>query len=65
MCKAEGIGIEELRGGSRRGRLPEIRSNLAARLIEEYGLPLAEIGRQLGITTSAVSQAIRKRERVG
>ena len=60
-CKMEGIGIEELRGGSRRGRIPEIREDLAARLIEMYGLSLAEIGRQLGITTSAVSQAMRKR----
>ncbi len=60
ICKAEGIGIEEVRGGSRRGRIPEIRSNLAARLIEQCGLSLAEIGRQLGITTSAVSQAMRK-----
>lgn len=63
MSKREGIGMEELRGGSRRGRIPEIRSNLAARLIEECGLSLAEIGRQLGVTTSAVSQALRKREK--
>jgi predicted transcriptional regulator len=62
LSAEEGIGIEELRGGSRRGRIPEIRSKLAVRLIEECGLSLAEIGRQLGVTTSAVSKALKKRE---
>lgn len=48
MCKWEGIGMEELRGGSRRGRIPEIRSELAVRLMEECGLSLAEIGEAVG-----------------
>ena len=63
LCRREKVGIEEVKGGSRRGRIPGIRSELAGRLIEECGLSLAETGRQLGITTSAVSQAIRKREK--
>jgi len=62
-CRMEGIGIEELRGGSRRGRIPEIRLKLALRLIDEAGLSLAEIGRQLGVTTSAVSKSIRKKDK--
>jgi hypothetical protein len=62
LCREEGVGIEELRGGSRRGRIPEIRSKLAVRLMEECGLSLAEIGRQLGVTTAAVSKATRKSE---
>lgn len=62
MCRAEKVGVEELKAGSRRGRIPGIRSRLAVRLIEECGLSLAEIGRQLGVTTSAVSKTIRKRE---
>ena len=63
MCRTQKVGIEELRAGSRRGRIPEIRSKLAVKLIEECGLSLAEIGRQLGVTTSAVSKAIRKFEK--
>lgn len=61
LCRREKVGIEELKGGSRRGRIPGIRSKLAVRLMEECGLSLAEIGRQLGVTTSAVSKAIKKR----
>jgi len=33
-------------------------------LIKEYGLPLAEIGRQIGISTSAVSRIVSKNEKV-
>jgi len=58
----EKVGIEELKGGSHRAQMPGIGSELAVRLIEECGLSLAEIERQLGVTTSAVSKAIRKRE---
>ena len=56
-------GIAEHNGGSRRGQIPGIRSRLTGRLIEEYGLSLAEIGRQLGVTTSAVSKVLNKRQR--
>jgi hypothetical protein len=63
FCQREKVGIEELKGGSRRARMPGIRSELAVRLMEECGLPMAEIGRQLGVTTSAVSRVPSKRER--
>jgi putative transposase len=63
FCKRGKVAIEELKGGSRRARMPGIRSELAGRLIQECGLSLAEIGRQLGVTTSAVSKALSKRER--
>lgn len=62
LCRREEVGIEELKGGSRRGRIPGIRARLAGILIEECGLSLAEIGRQLGVTTSAVSKAVSKKE---
>jgi REP element-mobilizing transposase RayT len=56
ICKKEGINIEELRGGSRRERMSQIRSNLAIEFVENYGLTLAEAGRQLGVSTSAISK---------
>ena len=62
ICQQEGINVEELKSGSRRGAVPKIRSNLALWLVEDCGLPLAETGRQLGISTSAVSKIIRRRE---
>jgi len=57
-------GIEkrrkELRMGSRRGRICQVRSQIAYELVEQYGLPLAEVARQLGVTTSAISKAINR-----
>jgi len=56
MCHKEGVKVEELRGGSRRGGLSGIRSRLAMELVEKLGLPLAEAGRRLGVSTSAISK---------
>jgi REP element-mobilizing transposase RayT len=60
-CKREGISLQELQMGGRRGAIPEIRSDLVLKLAREWGLPLAEIARQLGVTTSAISQILRRR----
>ena len=60
-CKKEGISTRELQLGSRRGVIPGIRSDLALNLARERGLPLAEIARQLGVSTSAISQILRRR----
>jgi len=61
-CKKEGISLRELQMGSRRGTIPEIRSDLVFELARERGLPLAEIARQLGVSTSAISQILRRRQ---
>jgi REP element-mobilizing transposase RayT len=61
-CKKEGISLRELQRGSRRGTIPEIRSDLVLELARERGLPLAEIARQLGVSTSAISQILRRRQ---
>jgi hypothetical protein len=55
-CKKEGISIQELQTGSRRGRIPRVRSYLAWTLARELGVPLAEIHRRLGASTSTISQ---------
>ena len=57
-CKKEGISIQELQRGSRRGPIPRVRSHLAWKLARELGVSLAEIGRQLGVSTSAISQIL-------
>ena len=59
-CQKEGIGLEELKGGSRRGKISPVRSDLAIELTEKYGLTLAEAGRQLGVTTSAISKILMR-----
>jgi REP element-mobilizing transposase RayT len=60
-CEREGMSINEVTSGSRRGTISEIRSRIVIRLVKELGIPLAEIGRQLGITTSSVSKILSKK----
>lgn len=59
-CKSAGITVAFLRSGSRSGSLPSIRKELARKGVYEYGLSLAETGRQLGVTTNAVSFMLKK-----
>jgi putative transposase len=61
-CKREGIAVRELKMGSRRGMVSKVRSDLAWKLAREGGLPLAEIAGHLGVSTSAISQILRRRE---
>jgi putative transposase len=60
-CEREGVSINEVTSGSRRGSISEIRSRIVIRLVKELGIPLAEIGRQLGITTSSVSKILSRK----
>jgi putative transposase len=60
-CKKGGISVRELQMGSRRGVIPGIRSDLAWKLARDWGIPLAEIARQLGVSTSAISQILLRK----
>ena len=62
MCEKEEVGEEELRLGGQRRRVSRVRSKIAWRLSREYGIPLAEIARDLGVCTSAIAKAVRKKE---
>jgi len=59
LCRAEGVNMDELRSGSRRPHVSTIRRRIATELLEKYGVPLAEIARSVGVTTSAISKALR------
>jgi putative transposase len=59
-CLEKGISRAELEGGSRRAKVSNLRTELAQRLLQEFGLPLAEIARQLGVSTSAISKLFSK-----
>lgn len=61
-CKKEGVSLQELQMGSRRGTISKVRSDLARKLVEGLGVPLAEAARQLGVSTSAVSQIFRRKQ---
>ena len=60
-CQKGKIELEELRMGSRRGRIPGVRSEIAERLIRELGMSLAGVARLLGVSTSAISWILRRR----
>ena len=60
-CQKGEVGVKELRMGSRRGEIPRVRSEIAEQLVRELGIPLAEVARLLGISTSAVSKIMRRR----
>jgi REP element-mobilizing transposase RayT len=59
LCGEEGVNIKELRSGSRRPKVSKLRRHLACELVENYGAPLAEIARYVGVSTSAISKAIK------
>jgi hypothetical protein len=58
-CQKEGISQAELQGGSRRGRIPEVRTKIARKLVKEDGVIMAEAARHLGVSTSALSKAMK------
>ncbi|MBF0585299.1 hypothetical protein INT08_06555 [Prosthecochloris sp. N3] len=60
-CESAGITVAFLRSGSRSGSLPSIRKEFARKGVYEYGLSLTETGRQLGVTTNAVSFMLKKK----
>lgn len=63
QCKKENVAVAMLQSGSRRSPLPKLRRAIALKLIDEYGVSLAETARRLGISTSGVAQILRRNER--
>jgi len=59
-CKKHKVSITELRGGSRRGKMPEVRAEIARKLVEGYGITIAEVARQVGVSTSAISKSLAR-----
>jgi hypothetical protein len=43
-----------------RGRLPAVRTKIVRGLVENYGVGIAKIARQVGISTSGVSKIITR-----
>lgn len=60
-CENEGISEHELRQGGRRRATSRVRARVAYALQQE-GVPLAEIARQVGVCTSAIAKAISRIE---
>ena len=60
ICNQEDINVLELKAGSRRRSVSRVRSKLAHELAEIYGIPLAEVARHVGVSTSAISKMLSK-----
>lgn len=61
-CREAGVNEAELRSGSRRKAVSELRRRLCFYLYRELGLPRAEIVRQIGVGTTGVAMAIKGME---
>lgn len=48
--------------GSRRGTISRVREDLGRKLVQEFGIGLAKITRQHRVSTSAISQIMRRKE---
>ena len=59
-CKKSGVSLTELRSGSRRGRLPAVRTKIVLGLVENYGAGVAEVARHVGISTFGVSKILTR-----
>ena len=58
-CREAGVNERELRSGSRRRAVSELRRNICIYLYRELGIPLAEIARQVGVGTTGVAMAVK------
>lgn len=57
-CKDTRIDIKALKAGSRRRKISELKARLIEKLVDTFGFSLAEAGRQLGISPSAVAKVL-------
>ncbi|MEW6188094.1 MAG: transposase [Thermodesulfobacteriota bacterium] len=60
-CREAGVKEIELRSGSQRRAVSELRKDLCYYLYRDMGVPLAEIARQVGIGTTGVAMIIKRR----
>jgi len=59
-CEKGKIELGELRMGSRRWEISQVRSEIAQQLVRILGMPLAEVARLLGVSTSAISKILQR-----
>ena len=60
VCRREKVSIEAIKAGSRRRETSRVRAQIANKLVKDHGISLAEVARQLGVSTSAVSRIITR-----
>ena len=58
ICDKREVNIKEIISGSRRRFVSEARRIIACRLVKDYGIPLSEVARHIGVSPSALSKMI-------
>ena len=61
MCRESGVSEKEVSSGSQRRRVSAARAEIACYLSREMGISMAEMARRLGVGTSAIAMAIRRK----
>jgi REP element-mobilizing transposase RayT len=61
-CEEAGIQEGEIRKGGQRWKISRLRSRIALQLSHDWGISMAEIARNVGVSTSGIANAIRKTE---
>ena len=57
-CQKNDVSDDALKSGSRRQQVVLVRTQLAKKLVKELGLTLAETGRHLGVSASAIGKIL-------
>lgn len=60
ICQHENINPEELRTGGQRRRVSTVRREIATKLVTALGLSLADVARQVGVSTSGISKVLTR-----
>jgi putative transposase len=60
LCRKQKVSMTELMSRSRRDTISRFRGKLACTLIEEHGISMAEVARQIGMTTSGISKMLTR-----
>ena len=60
LCYEAKVSKAELTSGSRRKGVSAVRERIAIRLVEKYGVTLAEVARRVAVCTSAISKIIQR-----
>ena len=64
MVRQAGITAQELRMGGRRKIVVAVRERIAYSLSVKYGMPLAEIARMTGVSTSAIAKTVERMRKI-
>ena len=61
ICKRSEVSVRELRSGGRRHDVSLARAEIAFKLVRDHGITLAEVARNVGVSSSAIFNILQRR----